>query len=497
MHHEQPNLLFILPDHQAWYGHSRPGEFELDLPTWQQFVAEGVAFDRAYCVCPLSSPARTSMMTGVYPTRHRMITNCDRGGEIPPGLPLYSHYLSRAGYRNAYVGKWHCGHQRLPIDYGIEGWSLPDYGKPYESPAYLAYAAQRGLGAAEARIDCNLDHPEWAGRTMTLEHPSAFHFMNGSGVLEGPPEAHEEHFVTHLAIEKLRELALGDQPFSLVASYWGPHHPYFPTEPFASIVDPSSIPEYPSFRDNLRGRPSRYLLHRECHHPGAKAITDWADWQTILARCYGQALQTDDAIGRLLSELDRLGLADNTLVIWCADHGDAVASHGGLWDKGATMIEEVMRVPLAVRWPVALTGGQRRDQLISNLDVTATLLDAAGVAVPESMDSRSLLPLCRDGAADWPDEVISQHHGHGGTMVLQRMIVVGSYKYVAALYDGDELYDLQTDPYEMSNRIDDPALAGVLVELRRRLREQMKAVDDQAYDAMRLGVVLDAALAGG
>ncbi len=128
---KQPNILFILTDHQAFHGHDRAGEFDYRPPHFERFCEEGIRFDRAYCVVPICTPARTSMMTGLYPSHHGLIFNTDRVDrkrDLDSGQLLYSHHLSRAGYRNAYVGKWHCGHDRLPIDYGIEGCSLPDYG---------------------------------------------------------------------------------------------------------------------------------------------------------------------------------------------------------------------------------------------------------------------------------------------------------------------------------------------------------------------------------
>jgi len=386
------------------------------------------------------------------------------------------------------VGKWHCGHERLPIDYGIEGWSLPDYGKVYMSDAYREYAAERGLGDARAHIEYNLNHPEWQGQTLVLHDPSPWKFMNGSGVLEGPPEAHEEFFVAHLAVEKLKELSLGSQPFSLVASFWGPHQAYYPTEPYASMIDPASIPEYPSFRDDLAGRPFRYLTHREISHRSAAAWPEWSTWQKILARCYGQGLQLDDAIGQVLEALEELGLARNTLVIWCADHGDAVASHGGLWDKASTFIEEVARVPLAIRWPKGLNGGKCIGELVSNMDVTATMLDAAGVAIPEDMHSQSLLPLCQDqGAAVWPDQLVCEHYGHGH-ILPQKIIIHDRYKYVAALFDMDELYDLESDPYEMNNLIDVPEFAEVRTDLRGRLIGHLESYPERGDRFVRRSV---------
>ncbi len=119
------------------------------------------------------------------------------------------------------------------------------------------------------------------------------------------------------------------------------------------------------------------------------------------------------------------------------------------------------------------------------MDATATMLDAAGVAVPEGMHSRSVLPLCREGdAADWPDQVVCEHHGHGDDMLL-RICVTDRYKYVAAIFDGDELYDLQDDPHEMRNLVDDPAYARVCREMRGRLIDHIERVGDR-HAAYRL-----------
>ena len=480
---ERPNILLIITDHQAFHAHNRPGEFDYVWPRFEQFARQGVRFDRAYSACPLCSPARSSIMTGQYPSRHGLRWNTEKKGsgnllDFRQGQRLYSHHLAEAGYRNAYVGKWHCGHERLPIDYGIEGWALPDYGKVYMSDAYREYAEERGFGDARALVEHNLNHPEWEGETVTLHHPSPWRFMNGSGVLQGPPEAHEEQFVAHLAVEKLKELARSAQPWSLVASFWGPHQPYYPTEPFASMIEPSCIPEYPSFRDDLSGRPLRYLLHRDSHHVGARNWRDWSVWQEILAMCYAQALQLDAAVGNILDALGELGLSDDTLVIWCADHGDAVASHGGLWDKASTFTEEVARVPMAIRWPDGLSGGKGTNELVSNMDVTATMLAAAGCDVPHEMDSRSLLPLCEGGAdVDWPDQLVCEHNGHGED-ILQRILIHDRYKYVAALGDDDELYDLKEDPYERSNLIRSSDHRDVKEELRGRIIEHIERTSD-------------------
>ncbi len=489
----KPNILFIITDHHAFYAHDRPGQFEYKWPVFEKFCDEGIRFDRAYSVCPLCTPARASMLTGVYPSSHGLMWNTDYADihDFRDGQKLYTDYLSQTGYRNAYVGKWHCGKNKLAADFGMEGWSLPDYGKVYMSDAYKSYAAKRQLGDARARIEYDLDHPEWNGKTLTLHHPSPWRFMNASGVLIGPPEAHEENFVAHLAVQKLRELAKADQPWSLVASFWGPHQPYFPTEPYASRVQPKTIPEYPTFNDDLQGRPLRYILHRDFSHPSRQAWPEWSIWQKILARAYGQGYQTDAAIGRILNALEASGQAENTVVIWCADHGDALASHGGLWDKASTYIEEVARVPMAIRWPARLKGGKRTDKIVSNMDVTATILEVVGIKVPGYMHSRSLLELCREPQhADWPKYTVAEHHGHGD-QITQRIIVGRRYKYVAALFDGDELYDLQKDPFEQHNLVDSTDHREIREQLRKRIIEHIERNEDEmAYKlahALKLG----------
>ena len=491
MSQTKPNIVFIIADHQAWYGHDRDGEYQYKLPVYERFASEGMRFDRAYSVCPLCSPARTSMMTGVYPSTHGIRHNTEdtrshNRTDLESGALLYSHYLSQAGYRNAYFGKWHCGSERLPIDFGIEGWALPDYGKIYMSDAYREYADERGFGDARALIEYNIRYPEWRGQEITLHDPSPWKFMNGSGILAGPPEAHEEQFVAHLACESLDELAQSDQPFSLVVSLWGPHQPYYPSQEYADMVDPAAIPEYPSFRDDLSGRPLRYQIHKEISHRSAQAFPQWSTWQQILARCYAQGLQTDAAVGNVLDKLDALGLTENTIVIWLADHGDAVASHGGLWDKSAHFIEEVARVPMAIRYPAGIEAGQVSQQFVSNMDATATILDAARVDVPDYMHSRSLLPLCQDADAPWSEELVCEHNGHGGPVFPMRMLLHDRFKYVFSLHDQSELYDMEADPWEMNNLEADPAYAEVRRDMRQRLLRHFEATVERDAHQRRI-----------
>lgn len=193
-----------------------------------------------------------------------------------------------------------------------------------------------------------------------------------------------------------------------------------------------------------------------------------------LARCYAQGLQTDAAVGQLLSAVDDLGLANNTLVMVVADHGDTVASHGGVWDKHSTFTEEVARILLVVRWPDRVEAGKRVDKLVSSMDVTGTMLSAAGASI-DGIDGRDLVPLCQpDMTTDWPDHLICEHYGHSGDILHQRIAYKNQWKYVAVCGDEDELYNLADDPYELNNLVSDAAHAEIRGELRTIIIEDLR-----------------------
>jgi arylsulfatase A-like enzyme len=480
---KQPNILLIITDHQAWYGHYFRGLYTYHLPVFERFISEGVFFSRAYSVCPICTATRASIMTGMYPSTHGLRWNTENKflenrQEFKKNQKIYSHYLEEAGYANAYIGKWHCGENLLPEDYRIPGWSLPGYGNVYDSAKYNDYCAENRYPEAKAYIEHDHHHPELEGTTISLRDPSTFKYSGCSGILEGPPEVHEENFVANLAVNKLQELAKDDKPFCLTASFWGPHQPYLPSKAFCGQINPNDIPQYPSFQDDLEGKPLKHFIHRDLIHRSAHKWKDWSIWQQILARCYEQSIQLDAAIGTVLDAVENLGLSNNTLIIWCADHGDAVASHGGVWDKDCTYTEEVARIPFAVKWPGKIPAGINIDQLVSNLDVTATMLDAVGVTDIDHLHSRSLLPLCVNNQQNtWPDRLVCEHNGHAYNN-LQRVILHDKYKYVLSLYEQDELYDLEEDPWEMHNIAQEKSSQSVITMLIKKLTQHIKETDD-------------------
>jgi arylsulfatase A-like enzyme len=439
------------------------------------------------------------MLTGLYPHRHGETGN---GVNHPYDQPVYLDRLAQQGYQNFYYGKWHAG-PGTAMDFGCEGFCYPDYNNPYTKPEYEEYLRRHGLPKPYAVIERDFEAGRHLkrGERYVQDGPGAYECL--TGILQTPEETHEAFFLADLACGKLRELAARPArggPFSLRVDFWGPHQPYLPTQSYADLYDPAQIPEYGSFGDDLSDKPA--VLRRDKYFPSSGPNGElivpnplpWSEWQKALALCYAHITMVDAAGGRILKALDDLGLADNTLVIWTTDHGDALACHGGHFDKRSYMSEELLHVPLAMRWPGRIAPGQTRQELAGTIDLAPTMLDAAQTDFDSEVDGQSLLALAADGGSGsgsgnqsgaWRDSILCETHGHF-EQHLGRSVVTQRFKYTAHREDMDELYDLETDPYEMKNLVHCPEHRDVLAEMKERLRQLLKATRDPAASCLPL-----------
>lgn len=462
----QPNIVLIVADHVAFEGHYRQSRYTYQWPRLEQLAAQGAWFNNAYAITPVCTPSRASLLTGKRPDKHGMRWNCEypipyNRTEFREDEVLYCQALAHAGYQNHYIGKWHVGTDKGPDQYGLSGWSLPEYGNVYSCEAYTDYLQSIGEPHPTCHIEHHLLRPELNGTTVLMKPDLPWDYMDGAGVLSGSSEVHEQFFVANMATEKLRKIAAdGVQgPFSMVVSLWGPHHPYYPSQEFADLVNPADIPPYPSFDEDLENKPLRYRVQRDlrCQHRAFERWPDWDIWQQVMARCYASGLQTDAAIGRVIDCLAEIGLDDNTLIIVTADHGDGIAAHGAGWDKYSSFTEEVGKVPLVMCWPDKIPSNSKIDSPVNLLDVTATMLSAGHASLDHSLplDGENLLPFI-DGTKQ-RDHMICDHFGHSGDVCFQKVLYADGWKYISAYSAGDELYDLESDPFELNNLIDDDA----------------------------------------
>ncbi|MFX0003065.1 MAG: sulfatase-like hydrolase/transferase [Candidatus Hodarchaeota archaeon] len=495
---QRPNIIYILNDHQAFYGHGKMvGGPKIHRPNFEKLANEGIEFTQAYTACPLCGPARRTMLTGLFPHNHGEIhneTNHKYDKEV------YLNILAKAGYKNYYYGKWHAG-RGSALNFKCKGFSSGSrYGNPYISHEYKEYLKRHKLPFIQAKIQKNFLGPEHPyTKALGIQegklHNPKFPILSQetTGIMTTPKETHEAFFLASLACEQLQEIAKSSQstPFHLRLDFWGPHFPYFATQEYLNLYNPKDINELPSFRDDLQDKPSIYKLSH--HYPISENgqllypnPLPWTDWQKVLALNYAQQTLIDEAGGMILDTLEELGLIDNTIIIWASDHGDAVGCHGGHFDKDSFMPQEMIRIAMVISYPDHFPKGEKCDKLVSNLDLAPTFLDAAGTNFAESPDGESLMPLCTNKDALWRNDLLCETYGHW-TNHIGRVVVSDRYKYVYNDGDMDEFYDLRKDPFELNNLINIEEYNDVCYDMKLRLKNWRQKSGDNIRKNMIKG----------
>ena len=466
-----PSILFILTDQQACHTLSCYGgpDTVSRTPAIDRLAEDGILFERAYTPCALCTPARASLLTGLYPHNHGVLFNTGAysrftEAQCGAGLRTYPERLKAAGYRLGYSGKWHAGIARTAADAGFEGFSLPDYGAVRQDAGYREYL--RGLGMESPRR-----HIEFVAEGGPVEQSGG----NLSGWIEGTVESSPCHYVANRAMEQLDRLAEGEAPWFLAVNFWEPHAPYLPTEDFKDRYAGAPIPEWPNFADTLEGKPRWHRIMRDAIFPGARDA-DWETWSEVIRRYYAQAAMVDHEVERLLAHLRTLGKYEDCLIVFASDHGESVGIHGGAFDKGGQAYEELYRIPMIAKLPGSERAGERREALVSLMDLGPTFSDYAGTGM-EGTDGQSLRPVLEGGDGAGRAFLLSEDHGHR-VPFGQRILWGESGKYVWNLSDIDEFYDLERDPAELQNRIEDPDYREVVAHYRKEMLYQVTANRD-------------------
>ena len=464
---DRPNILWIGTDQLRFDALRCNGNPVCQTPVLDRLASQGVNFTRAYTTCCLCTPARASMFTGRFAFKHGMGSNCDMyhslARELPDPSMLLHPRLAKLGYRCAFVGKWHVGAQKGPKDYGFEGMSLPGYGDIVHDPGYHQYLKAKGLSYGAVRRPI-FGNP--GGKTLL------------GGVWDGPTESTTAYYLADYTIELLDKYATNGQPFIITCQFWGPHPPYLPSPEFAGKHNREAIKPWPNFKDDLKGKPASVRRFRTAFY--RMMPKDWDGWRELVGLYYDYLCMIDQQIGRIVNRLDQLGLADNTIVILTADHGDMAGSHG-LFDKGY-MYQEAFRIPLIVRWPARCRSARVCDALVYNMDVFPTLLDAVGQGDP-TLDGKSFLnALEGKPLPESRDAIFLEFHGIRYLLSQRAVVTRDGYKYIFNAGDFDECYDLNKDPAELHNVIEESQYQAIVVRLRDRLKEAAAQSRDPIQD---------------
>lgn len=494
---KKPNILFIVTDQQQRGTLScYDADTICQTPNLDQLASEGIVFDNAYTSFPVCTPARASMQTGMYPFKHGMQNNSYSPGCLVNELPhtdyLLSKQLKKAGYSVGHTGKWHLGqgeidrskfernlkyiefpelavHVRsMPTDVGYEGDNFPGHGLGgWAYPQFHDYLKENNL-------------------ELKIENKISGHYGGHyAAEVTSPVETTIEHYLTNRAIHYMDQFTEREEPFMMAVHFWGPHEPYIAPSDTLELYRDVSIPPWASFYEDQKDKPGIHDVQRS-------KIRDWEVFEPYIKHYYAVMTHIDRQVGRLVNYLKEKNIYEDTVIIFCADHGESLGVHGGLCDKGFFMYDETCRIPLMVKpQSGGGEGGRIVEEMVGTCDLYATMLDYAGIhELHPGADGRSFRDIVKGQVPeDWPDAVVTEFTGLGSLLYSQRMIRMGDYKYVFNSGDTDELYNLKEDPHELTNLAKDRSYDEVLVCMRRRLESWMEEHEDHLiveYRQMRL-----------
>jgi len=411
---QRPNVVVFFTDQQRWDSTGAHGN-PLDLtPNFDRMARRGTHVFNSFTCQPVCAPARASLQTGLYPTQTSVFRNMLA---LPPDKKTLARHFREAGYHTGYIGKWHLADEEPVTE------------------------ARRG------------GYEYWLGADLLefTSHPYDTILYDN----ENKPVKLPGYRVDALTDAAIRHIdANKERPFFLFLSFLEPHH--------QNDVDDFVAPD--GYRERYEDR---------WVPPDLAALG--GSTGEHLGGYWGCVKRLDEALGRLLDALKSLDLMKNTIVLFTSDHGCHFKTRN--WEYKRSCHESSIRVPTALQGPGFDGGGQIR-QLVSLVDLPPTLLDAAGLPVPDQMQGRSFLPLIRGETEGWPEEVYIQI----SESQVGRAIRTDRWKYAVIAYDKEpwfdpvsdryvesELYDLEADPHELTNRIDSESHRKVIDEMRERL----------------------------
>ncbi len=442
---------------------------------------DGILFTNAFTPTAICGPARTSVFTGRVPTSHGVIRNAEENvfgrakADPLPDIPVLTGYLQ--GYEKIYLGKWHIAESKLPKDYGFSGHNFAHYGFP-GSGYYKNLVFNQGPGKEN-------EYRDWMERKgFAVPEVSDPFFGNNPNLqvqelrakLNCPVEATIPYYLADEAIQHTAGAVSSGSPFFLWLNFWGPHSPCMVPEPYYSMYDPLKIPEDPAFNEHFQNKP---VHQKHVSQMWGLYNLPWMEWQKIIARYYGYITLIDEQIGRYLDYLKEQNLYDSSLIVFTADHGDAMGSNR-LIEKGEFMYDTSYKIPMIIKPADSFRKGETCDEFVYLHDLFPTAVKTAGEVPPQLDQAKSLAPLLNgETASTGRTYVYAQFTAHF-TDFHQRMIRTRDHKFIFNSPAEGELYDLKKDPHEMHNLIDDPAYRAVKKNLTTLLLQEMKQLNDPA-----------------
>ena len=455
----KPNILFLMTDQMQ--GRVLDPQHPCQTPNMNRLIHKGVRFKNAYPANAVCSPSRASLMTGLLPHNHgvlHVIHNVDSDQScLRDTRPHWAQKLEVAGYKTGYFGKWHVERSNKLEQFGwqVNGthtsklWQQRQKDISVNNPVQQTFSLQRNLDA-----------------------PPGYRESIFYGVTDLPPEKRNMGVTVSLAEDFLQEKLAADDPWCCFVSLKEPHDPFICDQSAFDLYEVDKIPLPPNARDDLHGRPGIYR----------KAARVWQNFtdqeRREAATCYYASItEIDQLFGKFVDLVETNDESENTIIVITSDHGELLGAHG-LYCKNFSASEEIYNIPLVISGP-GCAKGITTDARVGLHDLGPSLLelvDCEPIDVPDSRSFASILSNPKSGEHQFTKGFAEYY---GGRMILtQRVIWNGSWKFVFNGFDFDELYNLDEDPYEMTNLAEDPTYQEQL----KKMTAQMWQVANETND---------------
>jgi N-acetylglucosamine-6-sulfatase len=440
----QPNVVFILVDDLRWDELRCTGHPFASTPNADRLAREGALFANAFAVTPLCSPSRANFLTGLYTHRHGITDNTSRAAQSHR-LDTWPRRLHENGYTTAFLGKWHMGNDDSPRP-GFDHWvSFPGQGECVDPVLNVNGRETKNRGYI---TDLLTDHATAFLERQTIDKP----------------------FCLYLSHKAIHPNVVQRDDGSVAGSISGVDG-FIPAGRHKNLYRGQRLPRRENFGKAPRGKPA--LERRIGDLPPLGAATVTPD-ETILNRMR-MMKAVDEGLGRIMAVLEDRRLLDETLLIFTSDHGYFYGEHG-LDAERRLAYEETIRIPLLMRYPKSIPAGSRIEPFALSIDIAPTVLELAGPQAASRRDGRSLTPLFASTPRNWRNDFLIEYYSD---TVFPRILKMGyravrnqRWKYIQFqdLEGCDELYDLESDPFEMTNLIRAPQAHGMLARMRGRLQ---------------------------
>jgi arylsulfatase A-like enzyme len=452
----RPNVVVVVVDDLRFDEFGAGGHPYLETPHIDRLAEEGAMFTNAYHAVPLCSPNRASLLTGQYPSRHGIIDNVARN-RASHRLQTFPRAMHAAGYNTGFIGKWHMGNDPTPRP-GFDTWvALPGQGRTIDPEIYED------------------------GRLHTVEgYVTDILTDRAVDFIDEERDAPFLLYIAHKAVHPdARQLDDGSSDPTIPRTYT-------PAERHYGVYEEEVYPRQPNVvmsPDDLDGKPAlqRALRHRDTPESVAEFsfFLDPGTSEETIRRRAEMVLSVDEGLGRIMAALDENDILDETMVVFTSDNGFFFGEHW-LSQERRLPYEESIRQPLLVRYPPLAKAGDRIDSLAGSVDLAPTVLDVGGAGIGDHVQGRSLVPLMRGDDANWRESILVEFYTHENPRpwlmdMDYRAVRTERYKLIHWMQHPTEreLYDLQEDPYELHNLVDDPSMQDVLAEMDAELSKQV------------------------